>query len=68
VSINPIIRTGTRHFRRPYHPTRDSIEETWSEIKSIYVGTTENILGFREIKKNDWMSEETWTKVKNGKI
>jgi hypothetical protein len=24
--INPIIRTRTGHFRRAYHPTRDSIE------------------------------------------
>jgi hypothetical protein len=27
------------------------------------VETAENILGFREIKKKDWMSEETWTKI-----
>jgi hypothetical protein len=25
--------------------------------------TAENILGFREIKKKDWMSEEAWTKI-----
>jgi hypothetical protein len=25
VLINPIIRTRTRHFRRAYHPTRDSM-------------------------------------------
>jgi hypothetical protein len=25
VLINPIIRTGTRHFRHVCHPTRDSI-------------------------------------------
>jgi phosphoenolpyruvate carboxylase len=26
VQINPIIRTGTRHFRHAYHPTSDIIE------------------------------------------
>jgi hypothetical protein len=25
VSMNPIIRTRTRHYRHAYHPTRDSI-------------------------------------------
>jgi hypothetical protein len=25
VLLNPIIQTRTRHFRRVYHPTRDSI-------------------------------------------
>jgi hypothetical protein len=31
------------------------------------VETVENILGFREIKKKDWMSEETWTKIQKRK-
>jgi hypothetical protein len=26
--MNPIIRTRTRHFRRAYHPTRDSKSDT----------------------------------------
>jgi hypothetical protein len=30
--------------------------------------TAENILGFREIKKKDWMSEGTWTKIQKRKI
>jgi hypothetical protein len=29
--INPIIRTRTRHCRRAYHPTRDSIMTEMSE-------------------------------------
>jgi hypothetical protein len=27
----------------------------------------ENILGFREIKKKDWISEEAWTKIQKPK-
>jgi hypothetical protein len=45
----------------------EDTEETWSKIKGIYLETAENILGFRLIKKRDWISEETWTKIKKKK-
>jgi hypothetical protein len=31
------------------------------------LGTADNTLGFREIKKKDWISEETCTKIKKQK-
>jgi hypothetical protein len=29
--------------------------------------TAETVLGFREIKKKDWMLEKTWTKIQKRK-
>jgi hypothetical protein len=45
----------------------EDVEETWNKIKGIYLETAENILGFKEINKKDWMSEETWTKIQKRK-
>jgi hypothetical protein len=46
----------------------ENTEETRNKIEGIYMETAKNILGFREIKKKDWLSEETWTKIqKTGK-
>jgi hypothetical protein len=49
------------------HSEDEDIEETWNKIKGIYLETAENILGFRQLKKKDWMSEETWTKIQKQK-
>jgi hypothetical protein len=46
-------------FEALNHSDDEDIEESRSKMKGIYVETAENILGFREIKKKDWMSEET---------
>jgi hypothetical protein len=39
--INPIIRTRTRHFRRAYHPTRDSIINVRKRIVSLLSVTSQ---------------------------
>jgi hypothetical protein len=54
-------------FEALNHSDDEDVEEIWSKIKGIYVETGENILGFREIQKKDWMSEETWTKIQERK-
>jgi hypothetical protein len=43
------------------------IEETRNKSKGIYLETAENMLGFREIKKKNRVSEETWTKIQKRK-
>jgi hypothetical protein len=54
-------------FESLNHPDDKNIEETWSKIKDIYVKTAESALGFREIKKKDRMSKETWAKIQKWK-
>jgi hypothetical protein len=56
-----------KRFKALNHSDDEDIEETWDKIKGIYLETAENILDFREIKKNDLMSEETWTKIQKRK-
>jgi hypothetical protein len=54
-------------FEALNHSDDGDIEETWDKIKGIYLENAENISGFREIKKKDCMSEETWTKIQKRK-
>jgi hypothetical protein len=54
-------------FEALNHSDDEDIEETWNKIKGIYLETAENILGFRQIKKKHWISEETWTKIQKRK-
>jgi predicted nucleotidyltransferase len=39
-------------FEALNHSDDKDTEEAWNKIKGIYLETAENILGFREIKKN----------------
>jgi hypothetical protein len=46
-------------FEALNHSDDEDIGKTLSKIKGIYMETAEKKIGFREIKKKDWMSEET---------
>lgn len=43
------------------------VENTWKNIRDAIRETGENILGYRNKQKKEWMSEETWEKVSRRK-
>jgi hypothetical protein len=45
----------------------EALNHSDDEVEGIYVETAENILGLREIKKKNWISEEIWTKIQKRK-
>jgi hypothetical protein len=42
----------------------NEIEQQWSKTKDIYTETAEEILGFWNPLRKEWMTEETWKKIK----
>ena len=44
------------------------IEDSWKAIKSVYIETSEKILGFRENQQKEWISEETWKEIERIKL
>ena len=45
----------------------ETIEEKWRTIQTIFTETSEKVLGFKEKNKKDWMTQQTWEKIKERK-
>ena len=45
----------------------ETVEETWRKIRTAFVETSENVLGFKERNKKDWMTQQTWEKIRERK-
>ncbi|PVD26786.1 hypothetical protein C0Q70_14464 [Pomacea canaliculata] len=41
----------------------ESVEEHWSTLKRIWKSTCTDVLGKRERKHKEWMTQETWAKI-----
>jgi hypothetical protein len=41
----------------------EDIENHWSMVKHVVLGTAEEVLGFKNSRRKEWMTEETWEKV-----
>ena len=44
-----------------------SVEETWRKTRTTFVETNENVLGFKERNKKDWMTQQIWEKIRERK-
>ena len=45
----------------------ETVEETRRKIRTAFVETSENVLGFKERNKKDWMTQQTWEKIRERK-
>jgi len=45
----------------------ETIEEKWRKIRTIFTETSEKVLGFKEKNKKDWMTQQTWEKIRERK-
>ncbi|PVD19665.1 hypothetical protein C0Q70_20155 [Pomacea canaliculata] len=45
----------------------ESVEEHWSTLKRIWKSTCTDVLGKRERKHKEWMTQETWAKIESRK-
>jgi hypothetical protein len=43
---------------------KKDIEDFWNEGKSVLIKTTEEVIGYREKGRKEWMSNETWNTIK----
>jgi hypothetical protein len=41
----------------------EGVEEMWEAVKNTFIETCEDSLGYRELLKKDWSSDETWEKI-----
>lgn len=46
----------------------NAIEERWNVIEKTLKGTADQIMGFRERGRNEWMSEESWKLIEEGRV
>jgi hypothetical protein len=42
----------------------EDIEEIWNEAKSALIKTTEEVIGYRERGRKEWLSTGTWNTIK----
>ncbi|CAC5406583.1 unnamed protein product [Mytilus coruscus] len=45
----------------------DNITEIWDNIKDIYTKTAEKVLGLKNRKRKQWLSDKTWENIKERK-
>jgi hypothetical protein len=45
----------------------ETIEEKWRKIRTTFTEASEKVLGFKEKNKKDWMTEQTWEKIRERK-
>ena len=45
----------------------DDIQASWTNVKKAFCGAAVKVLGYRKREKKEWISEETWGKVKERK-
>ena len=43
------------------------IDTKWESIKTTYVETATNILGYRKKKTREWLTPDTWQKIEERK-
>jgi len=41
-----------------------TIEEKWRKIPNTFTEASEKVLGFKEKNKKDWMTQQTWEKIR----
>jgi hypothetical protein len=44
-----------------------TIEETWRKSQTTFPETSEKVLGFKEKNKKDWLTQQTWEKIRERK-
>lgn len=69
---NPNVLTefnkNIRHkYERVTYNENDTINTKWDKIKDIYKSTSESILGYKQNKKKEWITNETWQLIKHRK-
>jgi hypothetical protein len=42
----------------------EDIEEIWNEAKSALIKTTEEVIGYKERGRKEWVSSGTWNAIK----
>jgi len=45
----------------------ETIEEKWRKIGTTFIETSEKVLGYKEKSKKDWMTQQTWEKIRERK-
>ena len=45
----------------------ESIEEQWANIRDAYTDTSQAVLGYRNSKRKEWLSDRTWALVEERK-
>ncbi|KAI5712725.1 hypothetical protein M8J75_010736 [Diaphorina citri] len=45
----------------------DNIDENWSKAKEVFQKTSEETLGYREKRRNPWISQKTWKMIQERK-
>ena len=42
----------------------ETVEEKWRKIRTTFTEPREKVLGFKEKNKKDWMTQQTWEKIR----
>jgi hypothetical protein len=45
----------------------ETVKEKWKKIRTAFLETSENVLGFKEKNQKDWMTPHTWEKIRERK-
>jgi hypothetical protein len=45
----------------------ETTEEKWRKIQTAFTEASENVLGFKENNKKDWMTQQTWEEIREWK-
>ena len=45
----------------------ETIEEKWRTIPTTFTETSEKVLGYKEKSKKDWITQQTWEKIRERK-
>jgi hypothetical protein len=45
----------------------ETIKEKWRKIQTAFTEASENVLDFKEKNKKDWMTQQTWEKIRGRK-
>ena len=41
----------------------ESVEDMWIQCRDTLTGTCEQLLGYREVKRKDWITDDTWKAI-----
>jgi len=42
----------------------ETIEEKWRKIRIAFTEASDSVLGLKEKSKKDWMTQQTWEKIR----
>jgi len=45
----------------------ETTEEKWRKIRTTFSEASEKVLGFKEKNKKDWLTQQTWEKIREQK-